>query len=141
MTPVASETQTLAAAMTEIARLRAQVSYLRQAIHDAHHDGLSTSLARLLGIVVAEWEIGEDLLFSRKRTSWIVEPRQVVMWVAAQHLHHRLSRIAEALQRDHSTVLHGVRAVTARIGTDPAFAARVQRVVVAFNTRAIPEVQ
>ncbi len=141
MTPYLIVQQQLRAALARIDVLQGQNAVLRDALSSAIEHGMAPSMQRLLALVAAEWDVSADLILSARRPAWIVEPRQVVMWISAQHLQHSLPRIGSALRRDHTSVLHGVRVVTARRNRDPDFAARVDRVVAAVITPVSPEVQ
>jgi chromosomal replication initiation ATPase DnaA len=56
----------------------------------------------------------EDIL-SPKRDRATARARQMVMWKARQE-GHSFPAIGKALQRDHTSVLHGVRAINRRLG-------------------------
>jgi|GEM_PF-3767368 len=117
------------AMLAEIDALRAELAQLR------HHvarigagDIASPSIRRLAGAAAAEFGVTVEQLLSYRRMQRFVIPRQVVMHLAHTRLEHSLPRIGAALQRDHSTVFHGVRALAARLETDPWLAQRVERV-------------
>jgi chromosomal replication initiator protein len=54
-------------------------------------------------------------LLSPKRTARVARARQLAIYLTRELTSLSLTQIARAFQRDHSTVLHAVRAVTARL--------------------------
>jgi chromosomal replication initiation ATPase DnaA len=118
----------LAAATAEIDTLRAQLAAASRQASWAIAEIPLPSVRHLVTLVCAEWGIQPAHILADRRAAWIVEPRQVVMWLAHEHLRHSLPRIGRCLLRDHTTVLHGTRVVAARMARDPEFAARVRRV-------------
>ncbi|MBW6399532.1 hypothetical protein KPL78_19050 [Roseomonas sp. HJA6] len=141
MTPTLSSKDRLTLVIEQNEDLRAENADLRRRISAALQSGLTPRVRQVLSLVAAEWDVDADLILSERRAAWIVEPRQVAMWIAAKHLRHSLPRIGSALRRDHTTVLHGIGVVSARLARDPDFAARVARVSAAVTTQANPEVQ
>ena len=68
-----------------------------------------------------------EALVSKRRTKDIVEPRQVAMYLCRELLGMTLTDIGSAFGgRDHSTVIHAVEKVRARLADDPPFQARVE---------------
>jgi chromosomal replication initiator protein len=81
--------------------------------------------------VAAEWQDGvtPESLCAKRRTQALVEPRQVAMHVCRAELGMTLHDIGALFGgRDHSTVIHALDRVRARLAVDDAFAARVARV-------------
>lgn len=126
--------QRLAATIAEVDRLRVQVAKLERQQRLAVVEIPIPSIRRVVEAVAAEWGVTPAAILSVRRAAVFVEPRQVAMWLAAQHLGHSLPRIGRCLLRDHTTVMHGARMTAARMLTDPAFAARVQRVAASIPT-------
>jgi chromosomal replication initiator protein len=72
-----------------------------------------------------------ESLHSKRRTRALVEPRQVAMYLCREMLGMTLHDIGVTFGgRDHSTVIHAVERVKARLEREPAFAARVDRATV-----------
>ena len=76
---------------------------------------------------VAEvWGVTSKALVSKRRTRKLVVPRQVAMFLIRELLDLPLAQIGgEFGDRDHSTVIHSIRKVESRLGTDSVFQARV----------------
>lgn len=72
------------------------------------------------------WGVTGRALASSRRTRNLVVPRQVAMFLMRELLDLPLARIGGAFGgRDHTTVIHSIRKVEARLQTDGAFRARV----------------
>lgn len=67
-----------------------------------------------------------DLLSERSARD-ISVPRQAAMALAREMTPHSLPTIGRALRRDHTTVMHGIRAHQRRLDSDRDYAARVAR--------------
>lgn len=89
---------------------------------------MNVLLGRILDTVAIETGYTREDLISPSRRQPLAIWRQVFMYVARQS-GFSLVAIGRALERDHTTVMHGVRVVAARIETHPAFADRVQQLV------------
>jgi DnaA-like protein len=91
--------------------------------------------------VAAEWTGAAagaptpESLHSKRRTRTLVEPRQVAMYLCREVLRMTLHDIGTTFGgRDHSTVIHAVERVKARLEREPAFAARVERVTARLDS-------
>ena len=75
-------------------------------------------------------------LRSIKRDRYIARPRQIAMFLSREMTQNSLPRIGRHFGRDHTTVLHAIRAVN-RLSTSPDFAAQVEgcREIVAKSDR------
>jgi hypothetical protein len=87
-----------------------------------------TPLARILRAVAQEFATPTSVIRSDSRLQSAVVPRQVVALLARELTNTSTSKIGLLLgHRDHSTIIHSIRAMAARIAADPKLAARVQR--------------
>jgi chromosomal replication initiator protein len=76
----------------------------------------------------------EDLL-SAKRSPKVARSRQVAMFMARELTGLSLTEIARAFDRDHTTVLHAVRAVKGRLEPGSDTAETIHRVHVRLGTK------
>lgn len=89
----------------------------------------SSARAVSIGMVVAgcSEEFGVPLvtLLSDQRGNGVAVPRQAAMALSYRLARKSLPAIGRAMNRDHTTVLHGVRRHEERAAADPVLAARV----------------
>ena len=85
------------------------------------------TLQRIIEIVTRFYGVKLSDLQSRRRHKSVTEPRQVCMWLARRRTRFSLEEIGGYFGgRDHTTVMHSVKAVDERIATDPAVAEQVK---------------
>jgi len=89
-------------------------------------------------VVATISSLSREELVSSSRVPRIARARQVAMYLSRELTSASLPRIAAAFQRDHTTVLHAVRAVQGRIEPGSDTAAAVHRARVELGARAIP---
>ena len=89
-----------------------------------HINGGDEQMLKLKSIiqgVAITMGVTPDEIKGRSRMARLVRARQSVMWIAHRQSRWSLGSIGQAIGgRDHTTVLHGVRAVAASIDADPA---------------------
>jgi chromosomal replication initiation ATPase DnaA len=117
------------ALVQQIDELRAEVERLRRQIEGAPPIAAHPSVRRLAEALGAEFGIEPAQLLSDLRVRDFVPPRQAVAWAAFHRLAYSPARIGRAMKRDRSTIVHSISTTAARLATDPAFAARVERAV------------
>lgn len=83
------------------------------------------TVAHVLTEVSEEFGIQVRDLLGPWRRQRLVWPRHAVMALARRHTMASVPAIGRAMQRDHTTVLHGIAAHEVREAADPEFAARV----------------
>lgn len=89
---------------------------------------MNCTMNDILNVVAREFLMTTDDLKKRTRETRISGPRQIVMWVARDVTKLSLTQIGEKLGGfDHTTVMHGVRTVEAKMANDEKFAAQVRR--------------
>ena len=72
------------------------------------------------------WGVTGDAMASGKRSRTVTVPRQVAMFLIRELLDTPLKQIGRVFGgRDHSTVIHSIRKVEERLGSDDAFRAQV----------------
>lgn len=83
--------------------------------------------ARVVRVVAALYPVPLDALRGRCRTGPVAEARQIAMYLMRTRLHwptergnthFTATRVARVLGRDHATVLHGVGAISTRLGRE-----------------------
>jgi chromosomal replication initiator protein len=106
--------------------LRDKLRAAGEADQDSQDGKLDVSTIQQM--VAREWGVTPDGLKSKTRTKTLTTPRQVGMFLARELLGTPLVELGQAFGgRDHSTVIHSIDRVNHGLGTDPAFALRVQK--------------
>lgn len=86
------------------------------------------SMQTILDSVSHYYDVKMTDLLGKRRHKSVVLPRQVCMWLARRHTRYSLEEIGGYLGgRDHTTVLHAVRTVTARSSMDECLRTDVER--------------
>ena len=79
-------------------------------------------------IVCADYGVTVLDLVSRRRQRAIIAPRHVAIWLARHCTVASLPDIGRAFGgRDHTTVLHAIARIDARIGSDETFVVRLAK--------------
>jgi chromosomal replication initiator protein len=73
------------------------------------------TLAAIQDAVCAISGITREELLSAQRSPRVAHARQLAMYLARELTRHSLAEIARGFDRDHSTVLHAIKAVTGRL--------------------------
>lgn len=77
-------------------------------------------------IVCKSYGISRTDILADRRTAAVVRPRQVAMYVSKELTTQSLPEIGRRFGgKDHTTVLHAVRKITALVATDPILAAKI----------------
>jgi hypothetical protein len=88
------------------------------------------SLARIIRTSATRHGLSAAALAGSGRSRQIVEARNLAMYLARRLTRSSFDSIGAAFgHRDHTTVMRGVRAIEARMATDAAFAADVERLL------------
>ncbi len=69
------------------------------------------TIENIIGLVFEETGVEPRFITGRSRVPRITRARQMVMFLAREYTDYSYPRIGEALSRDHSTVMHGVRSI------------------------------
>ena len=75
-----------------------------------------------------------DIRLKTRRREY-VEARYIYYKIAKDTYHYSLSRIGEEVNRDHATVMHGLRNVEGWLSSDKMFKEKYERVVKYFNEK------
>jgi chromosomal replication initiation ATPase DnaA len=74
------------------------------------------TMAKIAARVAADRRVSVAELKGSRRDAWLARARQEAMWLMRQEGRWTLPQIGRFLNRDHSTVIHGIRAHERRIG-------------------------
>ena len=90
----------------------------------------TTKAARVVTeCVCAHFKLSPDVINSRNRQDCVAWPRMVAWYVLRTLTPATMAQIGRLFQRDHGTILHGVRCVTERIEREPTRRADVRAMV------------
>ena len=83
---------------------------------------LTGKIAKIQETVSAHYGIRTAYMTSDRRSREIAHPRQVAMYLAAETTTQSLIAIGKRFNRDHTTVIHAIRAVKQRMADEPQLA-------------------
>jgi chromosomal replication initiator protein len=110
----------------------------KQAIGDHHPTGEQQypTIQQIIDTITRFYAVKLTDLLSKRRHKSIALPRQVGMWLARKHTHYSLEEIGGYFGgRDHTTVMHAIRAVNTKRQGDPALDHDVTRLEQQLLTR------
>jgi chromosomal replication initiator protein len=101
--------------------------------------GAEVDVEAIQEAVAAVLDVPRSELLSARRTPRVAQARQLAMYLCRDLTPLSLAQIARAFDRDHSTVLHAVRAVSARIEPGSETAEAIHSVKQSLGRAAPPE--
>ena len=111
--------------LSMVLKVPIDLALTRQAFNDTGENGADAAQRRvtiqhILDAVTRFYGIKVSDLQGKRRNKSIAFPRQVCMYLARKHTRYSLEEIGGYFGgRDHTTVLHGVRTITAQLASDP----------------------
>jgi chromosomal replication initiator protein len=87
-----------------------------------------------IAAVAREFGTTRAQILGESRRAEAALPRFVLIALAHRVLGYALARIGRLIGRDHTAVLHGLRAIEARAAADPDFAARLEALAAEIRT-------
>ncbi len=116
-------------AVASLSKTAISVEFARTVLKDLLHDRRVITIEAIQASVCDHFGVRIGDLLSPKRTRNIVGPRQVAMYLARKLTNASFPAIAERFgNRDHSTVIHGVKTVTDRLIEDGGLRAAVAQI-------------
>jgi chromosomal replication initiator protein len=85
--------------------------------------------------VCERYGLSIEQLLSRRRTKNVAVPRQVAMYLCRRLLEASYPKIGGLFRRDHTTALHGVKAVSTKLKEDAALQATIDTLQQRLETR------
>jgi hypothetical protein len=97
------------------------------------------TVAMIQRVVAEHYCLAVDSMWGDRRSAKQARPRQLAMYLARQMLPLKsIPQIARAFRRDHTTVLHAVEIVEARLARDPVLRAAVDAITERLQAEAAP---
>jgi hypothetical protein len=84
------------------------------------------TVASISDHIIRDFDAPAHLYFSPSRRKIVSHPRQVAMYLARELTPLSYPSLARIFRVDHTTVLHGVRAVKKRISTDRSLGLKIE---------------
>jgi len=91
---------------------------IKEALRSIIGEGRQITPEMIRDFIAGQFKVTINDLQSKSRKRLIAFPRQVSMYLARKHTDYPLAEIGQALKRDHSTVVHSVKAITNKIARD-----------------------
>ena len=102
----------------------------------AGEDSAAPSIQVIIDSVTRYYDVKLTDLLSKRRHKSITVPRQVCMWLARRHTRFSLEEIGGYFGgRDHTTVMHAIRAINRRRDEDSSFSDDIDRLETAVLDR------
>lgn len=99
---------------------------IREVVASVIGVGQALSAATIAELVSGQFKVSLEDLRSRSRKRAIAFPRQVAMYLARKYTEESLVDIGRAFNRDHSTVLHAIKAVSTQLLRDTSVSAQLE---------------
>ena len=102
----------------------------RKAYGDRHAAvrSVNPSIQEIIDAVTSFYDVKLNDLLSKRRHKSVALPRQVCMWLARKHTRYSLEEIGGYFGgRDHTTVMHAIRAIECRRDGEPHFSQDIER--------------
>ena len=108
-------------AFSKLNKVDINITYAEEALKDVIYPDqpkiITPSL--IIEVVADHFGVNPDDITSKKRNSEFVMPRQIAMYLCRNIIGMSLADIAKLLgKKDHTTVIHGIKKITAEIETD-----------------------
>ncbi|HSX41775.1 MAG TPA: chromosomal replication initiator protein DnaA [Candidatus Saccharimonadales bacterium] len=95
--------------------------YAKKVLKDlasSHSSGKKITGKQLLKAVATHFDIEVSDLLGKKRLKELVYPRHLAMYLLKENLHHSFPQIGDELNKDHTTIMHGVRKIEEQLKTN-----------------------
>lgn len=88
----------------------------------------------IINVVAEHFGVKPEDITSKRRNSEFVQPRQVVMYLCNKYTENSLANIGKILgKKDHTTVIHGIKKVTAELEINEEFRKKVDIIIKKIN--------
>ena len=108
-------------AFSKLNKVDINLSYAEEALKDVIYPNQPKKItpSLIIDIVSEHFGVNPQDITSKKRNSEFVLPRQIVMYLCRDIIGMSLADIAKLLEKkDHTTVIHGIKKITAEIETN-----------------------
>jgi chromosomal replication initiator protein len=83
--------------------------------------------------VAKRYNVTLPQILSSERTQSLVTPRQLAMYIARKYTMKSLAEVAKDFQKTHATIIHGTKAIKARLETEPSLMTTLDEILTEFG--------
>jgi chromosomal replication initiator protein len=87
------------------------------------------TIEKIQSVVAAFYHISLTQLLSAERTSSLVTPRQLAMYIAKKFTSKSLVEIAAKFEKSHATILHGVKTIKKRLDVEDELKNELEKII------------
>ncbi|MCM1063213.1 MAG: chromosomal replication initiator protein DnaA [Eubacterium sp.] len=105
-------------AFAKLNKVELSLASAEEALKNVIHPNKPTEITPtlIINVVAEHFGVKPEDITSKRRNSEFVQPRQVVMYLCGKYTHNSLANIGKILgKKDHTTVIHGIRKITAEL--------------------------
>ena len=95
------------------------------------------TIAEIQDCIIKKFRITKEQLLSTDRTQSVVTPRQMAMYISRKCTTKSLLEIAEAFEKKHATIIHGVKTIENRLKTEPDLKEMLDEIIKELGTSFI----
>lgn len=100
-------------AKSSLLKMSPDINMVREVVDEIVGSSLDLTVESIRDFMASQYKVSVSDLKSKSRKKAIAFPRQISMYLARKFTEQGLAEIGKAFNRDHSTVLHSVRVITA----------------------------
>jgi len=90
---------------------------------------------KVLEVVDKEYNIKKNVILSRKVNCRISDARQLIFYILRNHYKYKFHEISEFMDRNHATVMYGIKTAQNLMETDPVTHIRYKRIMKKLGKR------
>ena len=111
------------------------LSYLLKDLIEKERNIKLITVEQIQAAVCKKYSITMSQMLSNDRSQAISTPRQVAMYIARKYTVKKLPDIAKLFDREHPTILHGVKAIQKRLEVEPDLKDSVESILAEFGEK------
>ena len=115
--------------------LNVDKKHIMDYLYKKHFMQRDSEFDTLLNNICVHFRIGKKQLKGKSRVRSIAYPRQLFMFIAVVVLKKQYTEVAKYLNKDHTTILHGVKNMKKLLFTNVEFFNNVQPILFIYNLK------
>ena len=109
------------------------LSHLLKDFIDKEKAQKNITIEEIQKAVAMHYDVSLSQILSPERTSSLVTPRQLAMYIARKLSSKSLGEIAEKFEKKHATILHGVKTIAKRLDVEPELKENLEKIIAEFG--------